>query len=214
MSEVYEDTSHLQVGVSLRDEQYGQFAVRSAHWRYMAFGLLLVLVGALWGWQQAASRPARIPVYILVDRLHGDMRVVGETDTPPEKPVVRNRLTNFVETIRGISTDKELMVRDWRRAFMATTPEGNKKLQQYFDQHKPLEATEPVKVEVHRVLKQTDQTFDVRWTETTYTANRTFKGQQQYSGLFTLQRRAPVSDEEFTWAPEGLFFHDWSWSKE
>jgi type IV secretion system protein VirB5 len=193
-----------------------RYALVGRAWRRVCWGCF-PLIGVLsLGLIAAMSRPAWLPYYVEVDRCGGDVRVVGpapQTYTLPEL-AVKQTVSRFVEALRTIPTDQELLKLQWRRASHQVTREGRTLLVQYEASFHPLLQQEPVAVHVLSVLPQTESTFSVRWEEQRYSAKLELQHTTTYRGLFTVQKHLPVTEDERQDAPLGIFFHQWSWSKE
>jgi type IV secretory pathway TrbF-like protein len=203
-------------GKRYRDDELGEMAVQKANWRYMAFGVLGLLALSILGNIYLGSLPKMVPAYVEVDTMTGGMRVVGPAPQEYDlrESTVKKELREFVEVLRRISTDVPLMQLHWTRLFHHVTPRGHKLLAAYATERNPLAQKDPVAVEVLRVLRQSEFTWDVRWQETTYSAKGEQKSSATYSGLFTWERQLPTTLDALTMNPSGILLDSWSWSKE
>jgi type IV secretory pathway TrbF-like protein len=202
-----------------RADELGERTVIARSWRVHAYcgdALLLVALCVI-GW--LAMQPKLVPVYIEVETASGRMRALGsgEQGYTLRQETIKKELREFVEVIRRVSPDKYLMQKQWKEVFTKVTPHGYRVLSAYASAMNPLAIEGEVRVEILRVLPQSERTYDIRWTETTHSDGGTQLEQATYSGLFTWVARdttRSVSVEELTANPAGIYLDAWSWSKE
>lgn len=206
-------------GKRQRADELGERVMIARNWRYLAYALVLVqaLALCLIGW--LALQPKLVPVYIEVETASGRMQVLGsgEQGYTLRQETVKKELREFVETIRGVSPDKHLMQKRWKEVFTKVTPHGYRVLSAYASALNPLAIEGEVRVEILRILAQSERTYDIRWIETTYNDSGTQTARHTYSGLFTWVPRdptKPVSVEELTANPAGMYLDAWPWSEE
>ena len=207
---------HFLAGRQYRADEIGEVIAHRNWWRLATFGAMGWGMLATLGLIYLGSLPKHVPWPIRWDSASGTMQPLAIAHKAGQEPVtIRLWLREFVSTLRGISTDKELMRRQWQVAMTRLTTEGKQRLVAYEAQIKPLKQAEPVKVEILHMLRQTKSTWDVRWQETRYSAQDGAPyPPETYRGLFTFQHRLPRTHEELEYNPAGIFFHEWSWSHE
>lgn len=205
-------------GRLFRTDLLGEQRAIAHAWRLMAFALsvcLCAMIGVLW---HLALQPRDVPVYIEVDTATGSMRVLAHgDDTPVRAATIEQALRTFVAVLRRVSTDKALMQQDWKALFLRVTPRAFQTLSAYAIETNPLGRPGEVRVEILRVLRQSAQTYDLRWRESLVNEQGVLTESQTYSGLFTWALRQPggrISREERIANPAGIYLDTWSWSKE
>lgn len=205
-------------GRRYRTDLLGEQAALASTWQRVAYGLagglgLLILV--LW---HLAIQPRDMPVFIAVETATGQMQVVESGEAVPLRDdTIVWVLRTFVEVLRRVSPDKDRMQQEWKALFQKVTPRGFQTLSAYAVETNPLIVSGEVRVEVTRVLRQSGQTYDIRWRETSYDDQGTRKETHTYSGLFTWERRKVgirVSREARQANPAGILLDTWSWSQE
>ena len=109
------------------------------------------------------------------------------------------------------------MQQQWKALFQKVTPHAYRTLSLYAQEINPLAIQGERRVEILRVLAQTEQTYDIRWMETTYNADGALQERATYSGIFTWSRRPlgqAVSLDELRANPLGILLDAWQWSQE
>lgn len=206
-------------GKQARADELGERVVIARNWRYLAYCLVVTHVISLGIIAWLANQPKLIPVYIRVDTASETMQVLGsgEQGYTLRQETIKKELREFVEVLRRVSPAKALMQKQWKELFSKVTPRGHRALVQYAQETNPLAVAGERRVEILRVLAQTEQTYDIRWTESTYSEEGTMQERATYSGLFTWtlrQSSKPVSIEELTANPAGIYVDTWQWSQE
>ena len=151
------------------DERIGSARVQARNWRWMAFGGLLLSTGLSGGllWQSMQSRV--VPYVVEVDRL-GEARAVAPVgaDYRPTDPQIAWHLGRFIVSVRSISLDPVLMRENWLSAYDFVTERGSRFLGEYARSADPFGqvGTRTVSVQVTSVVRASDRSFQVKWTET------------------------------------------------
>lgn len=198
------------------DDRIGSARVQARNWRLMAFcslGLAMGLAGAF-VWQARESRV--IPYVVEVDRL-GEPRTVSEAEKAhrPTDPQIAWHLARFIENVRSISLDPVLMRRDWLSAYDFATPKGAQFLGEHARASNPFAriGDESISVQVTSVVRASDRSFQVKWTETVYTrGSRT--GTSHWTGILTIVTRMPESADTLRKNPLGIYVDAIAWSRE
>jgi type IV secretion system protein VirB5 len=200
----------------LWDERIGSARVQARNWRLMAFGTLALtcaMSGALI-WQSLQSRVT--PYVVEVDRL-GEARAVTEAETgyKPTDPQVAWHLAKFIENVRGIPLDPVLMRRDWLSAYGFVTDRGARFLDDYARAADPFAriGERTVSAQVTSVVRASDRSFQVKWTETVYERGSE-AGSSHWTGILTIVMKSPVSAETLRKNPLGIYIDAIDWSRE
>lgn len=209
------DTPFARAG-QLWDERIGSARAQARNWRLMAFGGLALTSGlaAALVWQSMQSRIT--PYVVEVDKL-GEARSVAPAgrDYNPSDPQIAWHLARFVTAIRTVSLDPVLMRRDWLSAYDQVTPRGARMLDQYARAARPFEriGERTVSVQVTSVVRASDRSFQVKWTETRFErGNET--GSSRWTAILTLEVKSPKSAEILRRNPLGLYVDAIDWSRE
>ena len=209
------ETPYQRAG-QLWDERIGSARVQARNWRLMAFGTLLLscaLSGALI-WQSLQSRVT--PYVVEVDRL-GEARAVTEAETgyTPTDPQIAWHLAAFVEKVRSVSLDPVLMRRDWLSAYDFVTERGGRFLGDYARTADPFAriGERTVSVQVTSVVRASERSFQVKWTETVYERGSA-AGSSRWTGILTVVSRTPVAADTLRKNPLGIYVDAIDWSRE
>lgn len=209
------ETPYQRAG-QLWDERIGSARVQARNWRLMAFGCL-VLAGGLGGgvlWQSVQSRV--VPYVVEVDRL-GEARAVAEAETAfrPTDPQVAWHLARFIRNVRGISLDPVVIRQDWLEAYAFATQRGSQFLDDYARSADPFAriGERSVTVQVTSVVRASDRSFQVKWTETIFERGSA-AGRSNWTAILTVVTRTPANAEVLRRNPLGIYVDAIDWSRE
>jgi len=211
-----EPETPFQRAGQLWDERIGSARVQARNWRLMAFGGLALTsaMSAALIWQSLQSRV--VPYVVAVDRL-GEARAVteAERDYQPTDAQVAWHLARFIEQVRSVSTDPVLMRRDWLAAYDFVTRRGSQFLGDYARSADPFGAIgdRMVSVQVTSVVRASDRSFQVKWTETAFERG-VQTGSSRWTGILTVVQRPPSSTETLRRNPLGIYIDAIDWSRE
>ena len=198
------------------DERIGSARVQARNWRLMAFGGLLLSTGLSGGllWQSMQSRV--VPYVVEVDRL-GEARGVAPVgaDYRPTDPQVAWHLGRFITNVRSISLDPVLMRENWLSAYDFVTDRGALFLGEYARSANPFGqvGTRTVSVQVTSVVRASDRSFQVKWTETAYERG-SLAGTSRWTAILSVVVRPPRSADTLRKNPLGLYVEAIDWSRE
>jgi type IV secretory pathway TrbF-like protein len=209
------ETPYQRAG-QLWDDRIGSARVQARNWRLMAFGSL-ALAGGLSGgliWQSIQSRVT--PYVVEVDRL-GEARAVTEAEAGyrPTDPQVAWHLARFITNIRSRSLDPVLMRRDWLGAYDFTTKRGSQFLGDYARTSDPFAQVgeRTVSVQVTSVVRASDSSFQVKWTETAFERGA-LAGTSRWTAILTVVSKPPADAETLRRNPLGIYIDAIDWSRE
>jgi type IV secretion system protein TrbF len=198
------------------DERIGSARVQARNWRLMALGGL-ALSGTLAGgllWQSLQSRV--VPYVVEVDRL-GEARAVAPAgaDYRPTDPQIAWHLGRFVSQVRSVSLDPVLMRRDWLAAYDMVTSRGAKFLGEYARAADPFAGLgqRTVSVQVTSVVRASDRSFQVKWTEAAYERG-SLAGTTRWTAILAVVLRPPASADVLRRNPLGLYVDAIDWARE
>lgn len=198
------------------DERIGSARVQARNWRLMAFGgfALTACMGGGLLWQSTQSRV--VPYVVEVDRL-GEPRAVAQADADyqPTDPQVAWHLSRFIGNIRSVSLDPVLMRQNWLSAYDFATERGAIFLGDYARTSDPFSqiGTRTVSVQVTSVVRASDRSFQVKWTESVYERGA-LTSTSRWTAILTVVMRAPDSADTLRRNPLGLYVDAVDWSRE
>ena len=198
------------------DERIGSARVQARNWRAMAFGGLLLSTGLSAGllWQSMQSRV--VPYVVEVDAL-GEARAVSPVaaDYRPTDPQIAWHLGRFISNVRSVSLDPVLMRENWLSAYDFVTERGSLFLGEYARAANPFAEVgrRTVSVQVTSVVRASDRSFQVKWTETAYERG-SLAGTSRWTAILSVAVRPPSSAETLRKNPLGLYVDGIDWSRE
>ncbi|MGE5563226.1 MAG: conjugal transfer protein TrbF [Bacillota bacterium] len=198
------------------DERIGSARVQARNWRLMALGGLLVSAGLSAGllWQSLQSRV--IPYVVAVDRL-GEARAVApaESDYKPTDPQIAWFLAHFIADVRSVSLDPVLMRQNWLSAYDFATGRAARFLSAYAREADPFGSvgTRTVAVQVTSVVRASDRSFQVKWTESEYERGSLAR-RSHWTAILSVELRPPHTAEVLRKNPLGLYVDGIDWSEE
>lgn len=209
------ETPYQRAG-QLWDERIGSARVQARNWRLMAFASLALTAGtsAALAWQSMQSRVT--PYVVEVDRL-GEARSVEPADAAyqPTDPQVAWHLARFITNVRSVSLDPVLMRRGWLEAYDFATRRAAQFLGEYARSAAPFAdvGARTVSVQVTSVVRASDTSFQVKWTETAYERGSE-AGTSRWTAILTTVTRPPKTADVLRQNPLGIYVDAIDWSRE
>ncbi|MFP8908636.1 conjugal transfer protein TrbF [Pseudomonas aeruginosa] len=215
-AETPQPATPYQAAAQAWDERIGSARMRAKNWRLMAFGCLalaLLMAGGL-VWRSAQSIVT--PYVVEVDRT-GQVRAVGEVATPyrPADAQVAYHLARFVTLVRSLSIDPIVVRQNWLEAYDYTTDRGAAALNDYARTNDPFVRVgkESVTVQVSSVVRASDASFNVRWTERRF-VNGAPAGTERWNAVISTVLQTPRTEQRLRKNPLGIYVNGLSWSRE
>ena len=211
-----EPETPYQRAAQVWDERIGSARVQAKNWRLMAFGSLALSVafaGAL-VWQSA--RGTVVPWVVQVDNL-GQAQAVAPAvaDYRPTDPQIAWHLARFIEEVRSIPADPIVLRQNWLDAYNYVTDKGALALNDYARTADPFSkiGKTQVSVEVSSVIRASDDSFRVAWTERHY-VDDALASTERWSAILTITVQTPTNADRLKKNPLGVYVHALNWSKE
>lgn len=209
------ETPYARAG-AVWDERMGSARAQAANWRLAAFGALglscLSVGGLIW----QSSRSIVTPYVVEIDET-GAARAVGpamETYRPSDAQIA-HALASFIRDVRSVSIDPVVVRENWLRAYDYATDRGAMALNEYARDNDPFRdvGRRSVTVDVGSVVRATDTSFEIRWSEKTYASGQ-FEKLERFTAHLTIVMSPPRTAEALHKNPLGLFVHGVNWSKD
>lgn len=209
------ETPYQRAG-QLWDERIGSARVQAKNWRLVAFGCL-GLTGLAIGsnvWQSMQSRVA--PYVVEVDRL-GEARSVAPAiqNYQPTDGQVAWHLGQFISNVRSVSIDPVLVKRNWLDAYDFASDRAALFLNEYARSNDPFAGIgqRSVSVQVTSVVRASDTSFQVKWTESIYERGSLART-ERWTAMLTVMLRPPKTADALRKNPLGLFVNAIDWARE
>ena len=209
------ETPYQRAG-QMWDERIGSPRVQTANWRLFAFGCLGLAGGLAVSnvWQSMQSRV--VPYVIEVDRL-GEARSVAPAiqNYKPTDGQIAWHLGRFISNVRSVSTDAVLVKKSWLDAYDFATDRAAIFLNEYARTNDPFAGIgeRGVSVQVTSVVRASDTSFQVKWTESTYERGSLAKT-ERWTAMLTTVVRSPKTADALRRNPLGLFVNAIDWARE
>jgi type IV secretion system protein VirB5 len=211
-----EPATPYQRAAQVWDDRIGSARVQANNWRLMSFGglgLALCLGGAL-VWQSVQSRVT--PYVVQVDKF-GAVQAVApavQNYVPTDAEIVWY-LGRFITDVRSLSSDPVIVRRNWLEAYDYTTDHGATALNQYARANDPFKAIgqRTVSVQINSVVRVSDTSFQVKWTEQVFDHDALAKT-ERWTSILSIVTKPPVTAETLRRNPLGLYINALNWSRE
>lgn len=215
-AQTQEPVTPYQAAGQVWDERLGSARVQAANWRWMAFGCLLLAMGMAAGLVWRSAQSIVTPYVVEVDS-SGQVRAVGEAVTPyePTEAQLAHHLSRFVTLVRSLSIDPVVVRQHWLDAYAYTTDRGAAALNDYARTNDPFAriGRETVVVQVNSVVRLSERSFQVRWTERRY-VDGAGAGLERWTAVIPIVLQPPRTAERLRQNPLGIYVDGLSWSRE
>lgn len=205
-----------QAAARVWDERIGSARVQARNWRLMAFGCLLLALMMAGGLVWRSAKSIVTPYVVEVDKA-GQVRAVGEAATPyrPKDAQIAYHLAHFVTLVRSLSIDPVVVRQNWFDAYDYTTDRGAAVLNEYARANDPFArvGNESVTVQITSVVRASDTSFNVRWTEQRF-VNGAPADTQRWNAVISTVLQYPRSEQRLRKNPLGIYVNGLSWSRE
>ena len=211
-----EPVTPYQKAAQLWDERIGAARVQARNWRLMAFGCLTLSVGLAGGlvWQSAQSRVT--PFVVEVDKL-GEVQAVAPAiqHYQPTDAQIAWFLARFITDVRSLSIDPVLVRKNWLEAYDFVTDRAAVFLNGYAHANDPFKAIgdRSVSVDVTSVVRASDTSFQVKWTEQVYRQG-SLVSTERWTAILTVTLSPPRTADVLRNNPLGLYVTGIAWSRE
>src|SRR5690554_5736986 len=211
-----EPVTPYQKAAQMWDERIGSARVQARNWRLMSFGCLALSVGLSGGllWQSMQSRV--VPYVVEVDKF-GEARAVAPAiqNYQPADTQIAWHLGRFIVNVRSVSTDPVLVRQNWLAAYDFATDRAALFLNEYARTNDPFRdiGTRSVSVQVTSVVRASDSSFQVKWTEQVFERG-SLAGTTRWTAILTVVIQPPRTADTLRKNPLGLFVNAIDWSRE
>ncbi|WP_419739550.1 conjugal transfer protein TrbF [Ruegeria sp.] len=211
-----EPVTPYQRAAQLWDERIGSVRVQARNWRLMAFGCFAasVALSSALVWQSMQSRVT--PYVVEVDRF-GEARTVAPAiqDYQPTDAQIAWHLARVITQVRSLSTDPVLVRQNWLAAYDFVTGPAALFLNDYAKESDPFGriGTHSVSVQVSSVVRASDTSFQVKWTEQVYERGSLART-ERWTAILGVMMRAPQTQEQLRKNPLGVFVTAIDWTRE
>ena len=221
-------TRRLETGTSMPQETPYQQATRvwdgrmgdayahARNWRLMAFVMAGISCIFAAGFVYEATRTQIAAYYVPITEIGKPGKVVLANNTyTPTNAAITYFLSDWVRTTFARPLDPIVMRENMLRSFAVLRGKASTTMSEWANQNDPMKDLGHVArtVTVDAILQRTDQTWEVDWTETTFTDGAR-SGVARYTGLLSVEAVPPANQAELLANPLGLHLNSITWSRE
>jgi type IV secretion system protein TrbF len=193
----------------------------------VALGCIVIAIAAVGGLYNIGSKSKFIPLVVMQD---ANKKVISVTRADRVAGVETGDFealaASFIENVRMVTPDVQLQRKAILKAYcvLNASDAATNKVNEYLngkDETRPFKraATETVNVEITSVLKETDQSYQVEWTEHIRDRQGIKKGAPEMRALVTMYQGDPnirdnqSPEENALCNPRALYVKDFNWTK-
>jgi len=198
------------------DDRIGSARVQAKNWRLtalVALGLCAAL-SAAYVWRSTQSM---VTPYVVELDSSGEVRTVSATiaNYEPTDAQIAYQLAGFIKNVRSVSIDPIVVRENWLNAYNYTTDNASLMLNEYAREHDPFSdvGKRSVSIDIASIVRSSDDSFDVRWRETTYLSG-VQQGQDTYTAVLSIVIDPPRDEETLHRNPLGVYVHGINWSRD
>ena len=144
----------------------------------------------------------------------GNMGTAWSSFTPT-RAAMTYHLREFIERVREISFDTELMKQRLFQAYDFVTPEAATILNDHFRERNPftIAKTDRYTVEITAMVPVSSQTWQCDWTESQWNKQGQLQEKVDWRGMFRLTLKKPRTIQDMEKNPLGMYIREFHWSK-
>ncbi|MDR2017911.1 MAG: hypothetical protein LBQ00_03400 [Syntrophobacterales bacterium] len=200
------------------DNRIGTARMQAYNWRLIAFaamGLCLVLILGL----IFQSTKSSVAPYIIEVGQAGELLAVSKA-TQANRSANENEIKYFlgkwVKDIRALPLDAVVKKQSFVSAYASMRQKAAIKMNEILKKDDPMSkiGEETISVTPTAIVKMSEKTYQVRWTEDVFSKEGSPKQSYRMTGLITIDFTPPSSEKEIMINPLGLYISDFSWSRE
>lgn len=202
------------------DDRLGTAATHAAHWRLGFFALLFAALALTGGIVYALTRSLVEPVVITVDKTSGETRVLGKASAHayvPQQAEIAYFLGHLVRLVRTIPLDPVLVRKQWDEAYRFLRQSAALKLNAWArapDSPLTRVGQETVTLQLQSVLPIAADTYELRWSQSTYGRDGVPKDTATWTATFTVEFQTPTTEEAIAVNPLGIYVTDFAWHRD
>lgn len=198
---------------------YGQPIVQAKNWRFIAIMTTAIALVAVIALAVRANQSKFIPYVVQVDKF-GAAQAVGLANKGEvnDERIIRAFLNRFVKDARMVSFDPAVQKEAITRVFsvLANNTAANAKMSEFYASASPFErgTTEGVEADISSILRISDKSWQIAWTEKTRDASGTVRNEAIWKATVTIAFNAPTEEAQILMNPLGMYVVDFDWRQE
>lgn len=201
------------------DERIGSARVQATNWRYIAFASIALALISTIGVVVIGIKKQVATYIVEVDKVGMPGRISLASETfQPAAAQVGYFIGEVVRLVRERPLDPVVMRQQWTKAYQFLAGPAVNGMNEYAAadsglRNVPGEGATARTVEIKNILQKSDGTYQVRWTETTY-SNGIRRSKEDFTGLFQVKLIPPRDEADTFKNPIGAYITNFTWSRE
>ena len=203
-----------------KKDKYYTLSVNANNWRKMCFSLMVVVV-FLSAVLTKIALTKKVNTFIVEKSgnqytVIGDVSSVAEVQKKASEQEVIYFLNEVIDGIKGLPRNTEVYEKNYRKALSYLSRSAAKKIDNYLkeeDYVKKVENGKTVEIAFNTGDKISENTYQIRWRQTTYTKDGEVESNINYSAILTITF-TDVSEKTLYINPLGLMIVDFSQKEE
>ena len=198
------------------DDRIGSARVQAKNWRLIAILSLLfaIAMSAAFVWRSSQSI---ITPYVVELEQNGSVRAVAPSVVKykPTDAQIGYQLAEFIKKVRSVSIDPIVLRQNWTTAYHFATDQAALTLNEYARDNDPFQDVghRSVSVQIASVVRSSDDSFDLRWRETTFRDGVKLTT-NTYTANLSIILKTPTDEQTLHQNPLGIYVHGINWSKD
>jgi Type IV secretory pathway, TrbF components len=198
---------------------YGQPIVQARNWRFVAITTSMIALAAVVSLGIRANQSKFVPYVVQVDKF-GAAQAVGMADKGAvnDERIIRAFLNRFIKDARLVSFDPAVQKEAINRVFalLANNTSASAKMGEFYANNSPFDRgmSEGVEAEISSILRISDKSWQVAWTERTRDPSGTVRNQAVWKATVTIAFNAPTEEAQILVNPLGMYVIDFDWRQE
>ena len=203
-----------------KKDKYYTLSVNANNWRKMCFSLMVVVV-FLSAVLTKIALTKKVNTFIVEKSgnqytVIGDVSSVAEVQKKASEQEVIYFLNEVIDGIKGLPRNTEVYEKNYRKALSYLSRSAAKKIDNYLkeeDYVKKVENGKTVEIAFNTGDKISENTYQIKWRQTTYTKDGEVESNINYSAILTITF-TDVSEKTLYINPLGLMIVDFSQKEE
>ncbi|MDY2801263.1 MAG: type IV secretion system protein [Fusobacterium mortiferum] len=209
-------------GHKLKNEKdkYYELSVNANNWRKMCLSLLIIVVFLAGGLLKIALTK-KVDTFI-VEKNGNVYSVLGEVNGLSKKQEKASEqeiiyfLNEVIDGIKGLPRNTEIYEKNYRKSLAYLSRNSSKKIDSYLKDEGYVDKVKngkTVEISFNTGTRISDNTYQIRWRQTTYTKEGEIESSINYSAIITITF-TEVSEKTLYINPLGLLIVDFSQKEE
>lgn len=209
-------TTPYQQAAQVWDERIGSARVQARNWRLAALLAILLsmvmTVALIWRSSQSIVTP-----YVVELTTDGNVRAVQSAVEryEPNDAQIAYQLGEFIKNVRSVSIDPIVLRENWLAAYDHATDQAAVTLNEYARANDPFAdvGKRSVAVEITSIVRASDDSFDVRWRETSFRSGVQIS-EASFAAVLAVVIDPPRDEATLHKNPLGIYVHGINWSRD